>query len=158
MSFLHLQQKHLASGSGVPTGGGGNHTAPPPNPKFWKCWAEFPVPWKIQPLQLNKNTGFAHMQIDRNPWLGGCCPQIPVLSALCTQPNLLNLPPKKFLGTPLAPRLVTHRPFGAAIVCWHQWAQQWLSTLPVVDTIKSGVRRATALLRRIRKRILPNYS
>ena len=29
-------------------------------------------------------------------------PQIPVLSVLCPQLNLLNLPRKKFLGTPLA--------------------------------------------------------
>jgi hypothetical protein len=32
--------------------------------------------------------------------LGGCRPQIPVLSALCPQLNLSN-PPKKFLGTAL---------------------------------------------------------
>ena len=37
----------------------------------------------------------------QNPWLGGYRPQIPVLSALCPQLNLLNPPPKKFLGTPL---------------------------------------------------------
>ena len=39
----------------------------------------------------------------QNPWLGGYRPQIPVLSVLCPQLNLLNpLPPRtKFLGTPL---------------------------------------------------------
>ena len=39
----------------------------------------------------------------QNPWLGGYRPQIPVLSVLCPQLNLLNTPPpwKKFLGTPL---------------------------------------------------------
>ena len=38
----------------------------------------------------------------QNPWLGGYCPQIPVLSVLCPQLNLLNPSPRtKFLGTPL---------------------------------------------------------
>jgi len=39
----------------------------------------------------------------QNPWLGGYRPQIPVLSVLCPQLNLLNPPPTrtKFLGTPL---------------------------------------------------------
>jgi len=37
----------------------------------------------------------------QNPWLGGYRPQIPVLSVLCPQLNLLNPPGKKFLGTPL---------------------------------------------------------
>ena len=39
----------------------------------------------------------------QKPWLGGYRPQIPVLSVLCPQLNLLNPPPqkKKFLGTPL---------------------------------------------------------
>jgi len=38
-----------------------------------------------------------------DPWLGGYRPQIPVLSVLCPQLNLLNPPPleKKFLGTPM---------------------------------------------------------
>ena len=40
----------------------------------------------------------------QNPWLGSYRPQIPVLSVLCLQLNLLNPPPekKKFLGRPLA--------------------------------------------------------
>jgi len=39
----------------------------------------------------------------QNPWLGGYRRQIPVLSVLCPQLNLLNPPPRtKFLGTPLA--------------------------------------------------------
>ena len=37
----------------------------------------------------------------QNPWLRGYRPQIPVLSVLCPQMNLLNPPRKKFLGTPL---------------------------------------------------------
>jgi hypothetical protein len=39
-------------------------------------------------LQPNKNMGFTHLQIERNPWLGDYSPQIPVLSALCPQLNL----------------------------------------------------------------------
>jgi hypothetical protein len=34
----------------------------------------------------------------QNPWLGGYRPQIPVLSVLCPQLNLLNPPPKKIPG------------------------------------------------------------
>ena len=41
----------------------------------------------------------------QNPWLGGYRPQIPVLSVLCPQLNLLNPPRKKFLGMPLATAL-----------------------------------------------------
>ena len=37
----------------------------------------------------------------QNTWLGGYCPQIPVLSVRCPQLNLLNPPRTKFLGTPL---------------------------------------------------------
>ena len=37
----------------------------------------------------------------QNPRLGGYRPQIPVLSVLCPQLNLLNPPRTKFLGTPL---------------------------------------------------------
>jgi len=34
----------------------------------------------------------------QNPWLGGYRPQIPVLSVLCPQLNLLNPPPNKIPG------------------------------------------------------------
>ena len=37
----------------------------------------------------------------QNPWVGGYRPQIPVLSLLSPQLNLLNPPQTKFLGTPL---------------------------------------------------------
>ena len=37
----------------------------------------------------------------QNPWLRGYRPQIPVLSVLCPQLNLLNPLRTKFLGTPL---------------------------------------------------------
>jgi len=40
----------------------------------------------------------------QNSWLGGNRPQIPVLSVLCPQLNLLNPPKTKFLGTPLQVR------------------------------------------------------
>jgi hypothetical protein len=39
--------------------------------------------------------GFIDLQIEWNPWLGGYRPQIPVLSALYPQLNLLNPPPRK---------------------------------------------------------------
>jgi len=42
----------------------------------------------------------------QNPLLGDYRPQIPVLSVLCPQLNLLTPhPPKKILGTPLLPSL-----------------------------------------------------
>jgi len=45
----------------------------------------------------------------QNPWLGGYRPQIPVLSVLCPQMNLLNPPPRtKFLGTPLLSDKLSH--------------------------------------------------
>jgi hypothetical protein len=40
--------------------------------------------------------GFTHLQIERNPWLGGYRSKIPVLSALCPQLNLLNPPKQNF--------------------------------------------------------------
>jgi hypothetical protein len=46
-------------------------------------------------LKPNKNTGFTHLQIEWNPWLGGYRAQILVLSALCPQLNLLNTPPPR---------------------------------------------------------------
>jgi hypothetical protein len=42
------------------------------------------------------------LQIEWNPWVGGYRPQIPVLSALFPQLNLLNPPQTKFLGMPLS--------------------------------------------------------
>jgi hypothetical protein len=72
---------------------GGVQPPPPEIPKFWQSWAEFPIPWKIHPWQPNKNTGFTHLQIERNPWLRRYGPRIPVLSALCPQLNMLKTPP-----------------------------------------------------------------
>jgi hypothetical protein len=77
-------------------GGVGVQLPPPPEiPNFWQSQAELPVPWKIHSKQPNKNTGFTHLQIERNPWLWGYRPQIPVLSALCPQLNLLTPTQKK---------------------------------------------------------------
>jgi len=42
----------------------------------------------------------------QNSWLGGYRPQIPVLSVLCHQLNLLNPLRTKFLGTPLSDAIV----------------------------------------------------
>ena len=41
------------------------------------------------------------LQLPPEPLTRGLPPQIPDLSVLCLQLNLLNPPPKKFLGTPL---------------------------------------------------------
>jgi hypothetical protein len=70
----------------------GSSTPPPKKKisKFWQSWAEFPVPWKIHRQQPNKNMGFTHLQIERNPWLAGYHPQIAILSALCPKLNLLT--------------------------------------------------------------------
>jgi len=46
----------------------------------------------------------------QNPWLRGYRPQIPILSDLCPQLNLLNPPRKKFLGTPLQCKLYKFDP------------------------------------------------
>jgi hypothetical protein len=73
--------------SGVPRGG---FIPPSKIPKFWQSWAEFQVQWNIHPQQPNQNTSFTHLKIEWNPWLGGYCPQIPVLCALRPQLNLLN--------------------------------------------------------------------
>jgi len=55
----------------------------------------------------------------QNPWLGGCRPQIPVLSVLCPQLNLLNPPRTKFLGTPLTLRpLQPKNEANSLSTCW----------------------------------------
>ena len=52
----------------------------------------------------------------QNPWLGGHRPQIPFLSVLCPQLNLLKPPPRtKFLGTPLLLSTVTLKAFHTAV-------------------------------------------
>ena len=51
----------------------------------------------------------------QKPWLGGHRPQIPVLSVLCPQLNLLN-PRTKFLGTPLM-----HIRYINQCWCLHYW-------------------------------------
>ena len=44
----------------------------------------------------------------QNPCLGGYRPQIPLLSVLCPQLNLLNPPPRtKFRDTPLADSILS---------------------------------------------------
>jgi hypothetical protein len=73
----------------------GGSIPPPEIPRFFQSWAEFPVPWNIHPQQRNQNMGFIHLQIEWNPWLRGYRPQIPDLSALFPQLNLLNLRTRK---------------------------------------------------------------
>jgi hypothetical protein len=67
--------------------------------------------------------GFTHLQIECNPWLEGYRPQIPVLSALCPQLNLLNAPlPEKIPGYTTAIGYIMH----------HQFNIQQLYTLPTL--------------------------
>ena len=61
----------------------------------------------------------------QNPWLVGYRPQIPVLSVLCPQLNLLNPPRTKFLGTPLQ----------WAVVMWMRQKGIVLWTLPIFFTL-----------------------
>jgi hypothetical protein len=63
--------------------------------------------------------GSIHFQIEWNPWLGGYGPQIPILSALYPQLNLLKPPTppkKKFLGTPVLP--TTYQPTNYLSICY----------------------------------------
>jgi hypothetical protein len=94
---MNINTRHLCTEGG---GGGvwGFKPLPPEIPKCLQSWAEFAVLWKIHPLQRNKNMGFTHLHIERNTWLGGYCPHIPVLPVLCPQLNLLNPPPNKIPG------------------------------------------------------------
>ena len=45
----------------------------------------------------------------QNPWIRGYRPQIPFLSVLCPQLNLLNPPPKKIPGYATGPRVFENR-------------------------------------------------
>jgi hypothetical protein len=71
----------------------------------------------------------------QNPWLGGCHPQIPVLSVLCPQLNLLNPPPphrKKFMGTPLIfPILPTGRALN--ILNRYKWITSGIHSVPLLQ-------------------------
>ena len=64
----------------------------------------------------------------QNPCLGGYRPQIPVLSVLCPQLNLLNPPRKKFLSTPLA--------WGTR---WRSWLRHCATSRKVASSIPDGV-------------------
>jgi hypothetical protein len=68
--------------------GGGSNPPPPEIPRFCQSWAEFPVPWNI-----HQNTGFIHLQIEWNPWLGGYRPPDPRSLCPLSLMNLLNFPP-----------------------------------------------------------------
>ena len=61
-------------------------------------WRKHKVPKikKILPYEMKFLVpNYSYLQ---NPWLGGYRPQIPVLSLLCPQLNLLNPPPEKIPG------------------------------------------------------------
>ena len=73
----------------------------------------------------------------QNPWLGRYRPQIPVLSVLCPQLNLLNPHRTKFLDTPLR---VLARHFNrrkqVSVLCWIACAKNNLWTLKRGDCQK----------------------
>jgi hypothetical protein len=76
-------------------GGGGLWCSNPP-PKFRsfdKAEPNFQFRGKYIHNNLIRIWVSLILQIERNPWLGGYCPHIPVLSALCPQLNLLSTPP-----------------------------------------------------------------
>jgi len=74
----------------------------------------------------------------RTPWLGGYRPQIPVLSVLCPQLNLLNpLPPRtKFLGTSLV-NGVSYTPFHGVAGQQASWTT-WPSKIKTVGFIETS--------------------
>jgi hypothetical protein len=93
---FHLMPKNEWSYTSSPVayrGGFGGFKPPPP--KFQSFDKSEPNSQFLGKYIRNtyNNTGFTHLQIERNPWLGGYRPQIPVFSALCPQLNLLNAPP-----------------------------------------------------------------
>jgi hypothetical protein len=94
---------------------GGVQPPPPEIPKFCQSWAEFPVPWNIHLWQPNQNMGFIQLQIEWNPWRGVYRSQIPALSVLYPQLNLLNpLPPLSEKNS-----LVRHCPMACSLpVLW----------------------------------------
>jgi hypothetical protein len=78
---------------------------PPKFRSFDKAESNSQFRWKYI-RKPNKNAGFTHLQIERNPWLAGYRPQIPVFFQ-----NVLNwicwaLPRTKFLDTPLVHAIV----------------------------------------------------
>jgi hypothetical protein len=103
MSHLDI---HILRTSVAYRGGFGVSTPPPPEiPKFWQSWAEIVL--KYQKLRkcyyMKLNFLYQITAAARTPWLGGYRPQIPLLSVLCPQLNLLDTPPPrtKYLGTPV---------------------------------------------------------
>jgi hypothetical protein len=110
--------------------------------KFCQSWAEIrslKVP-KIKKILLYEMKFLVpNYSCLQNPWLGRYRPQIPVLSVLCPQLNLLLKPhppeknswveppphKKKFLGTPLYITVLRTPPMSAtnisvALACWAQ--------------------------------------
>jgi hypothetical protein len=85
--------------SGVPRGGFGCLTPSPPEIlKFWQSCANSQSCGKYIHNNLIRIQVSPICKLSRTPWLGGYRPQMPVLSALCPQLNLLNPPPNKIPG------------------------------------------------------------
>jgi hypothetical protein len=71
---------------------------PPEIPKFWQSWIEIcslKAPKTKKILLYEMKFFVPNHSCLQNSWLGGCRPQIPVLSVLCPQLNLLTPPPQK---------------------------------------------------------------
>jgi hypothetical protein len=83
------------------------------------------------------------LQIERNPWLAGYRPQIPVLSALCPQLNLLNTPPpEKFPGYATAE--IHSHPFTGTLIqgkistfAWRDWRKLRESMVSLVGKLRT---------------------
>jgi hypothetical protein len=74
------------------------HTPPPPPTQFrgvGKAVPNFQFRGKFIPNNLISLRVSLSFKLSGTPWLGGFRPQIPVLSALCPQLNLLNLLPPR---------------------------------------------------------------
>jgi hypothetical protein len=73
----------------------------------------------------------------QNPWLGGCHPQIPVLSVPCPQLNLLNPPEKKIPGYATAPwqrTICQCCPYEPTV----EWREVYVDTLSKTRLLRSN--------------------
>ena len=69
----------------------------------------------------------------QNPWLGSYRSQIPLLSVLCPQLNLLNLPRTKFLGTSLIcmHKILSFRKYNCTCILKKHKAKQIFQTVHI---------------------------
>jgi hypothetical protein len=96
-----VQEREMCLESVAYRGGLGGSTPPPPAPKFLsfdKAEPNSQFHGKYIRNSLMRIRVSLICKLSGTP-VRGYHPQIPILSALCTQLNMLNPPPKKFLGT-----------------------------------------------------------